>query len=205
VDGHHKNWVPRLGLAYSVSPKLTVRAGSGIFFARREMNQEVTQFGGNIPNTPSIVFPNVSASATINPPVTLSTPLVAQPTDATLSNFTPTSPLSVLVRTADFENNPNPFSVQWNFSVQYELIPNSVLEAAYSSLRGRRLVSRVNLNQISWDNAVAGKTRQTDRKFTNINNAVGLDSATGRSSYDSLLLRFEKRMSHGLNFLTNYT
>jgi len=205
VDGHHKNWAPRLGLAYSVSPKLTVRAGSGIFFARREMNQEVTQFGGNIPNTPSIVFPNVSASATINPPVTLSTPLVAQPTDATLSNFTPTSPLSVLVRTADFENNPNPFSVQWNFSVQYELIPNSVFEAAYSGLRGRRLVSRVNLNQIPWDNAVAGRTRQTDRKFTNINNAVGMDSATGRSSYDSLLLRFEKRMSNGLNFLTNYT
>ena len=107
-----------------------------IFYSRREMNQEVTQFGGNIPNTPVIVFPYVTPTGTVTPPVTISTPLVAQPSDPTLSSFTPQSPLSVLLRTADFTNSVNPYAYQWNFSLQYELIPQTVFEIAYSGLRG---------------------------------------------------------------------
>ena len=205
VNGDHNNWAPRFGLAYSATSKLTVRAGFGVFFARREMNQEVTQFGGNIPNTPSLVFPSISATGTVTPPVTLSSPLVAQPSDPTLSAFTAARPLGTLIRTADFANSVNPYSYQWNFGIQYELFRNSVLEAAYSGLRGTRLVSRVNLNQIPFDVALSGRNRQSDRKFPNVNNAVGMDSAIGRSAYDSLLLRFEKRLSSGLNFLVNYT
>jgi hypothetical protein len=67
------------------------------------------------------------------------------------------------------------------------------------------LVSRVNLNQIPWDVAVTGRTTQTSRLFPNINNAVGLDSAIGRNTYHSLLIRVEKRLSNGLNLLANYT
>ena len=205
VAGDHNNWAPRFGFAWDAMRKLTVRSGIGVFYSRREMNQEVTQFGGNIPNTPTIVFPSVSATGTVTPPVTISTPLVAQPSDPTLSSFTPQSPLSVLLRTADFTNSVNPYAYQWNFSLQYELVPQTVFEIAYSGLRGNRLVSRVNLNQIPFDQALAGRNQQKDRPYPNVNNAVGMDSATGRNTYDSLLLRAEKRMSFGLNFLVNYT
>ena len=169
------------------------------------MNQEVTQFGGNIPNTPALVFPSISASGTVTPPLTLSNQLTALPTDPTLSNFTAAAPFSTLIRTADFANSPNSYSYQYNLSVQYELMQNSVLEVAYTGLRAIRLVSRVNVNQIPWDVAMAGRNLQSQRKYPNVNNAVGIDSATGRSAYDSLLIRFEKRFSHGLNFLGNYT
>ena len=205
VAGDHNNWAPRFGFAYSASRKLTVRSGFGVFFSRREMNQEVTQFGGNIPNTPAIVFPSISASGTVTPPLTLSSPLVTLPSDPTLSGFTAAAPFSTLIRTADFANSPNPYVYQYNLSLQYELVRNSVLEVAYSGLRGIRLVSRVNINQIPWDVALSGKNLQSNRKYSNVNNAVGLDSATGRSAYDSLLVRFEQRFSHGLNFLANYT
>ncbi|MBY0507803.1 MAG: carboxypeptidase regulatory-like domain-containing protein [Bryobacteraceae bacterium] len=205
VKGDHNNWAPRFGFAYSVNRKLTVRSGAGVFFSRREMNQEVTQFGGNVPNTPNLVFPVISATGTVNPPVTVSTPLVALPSDPTFASFTPARPLSVLIRTADFANSANPYAYQWNFSVQYEFMRDTVFEAAYSGLRGNRLVSRVNLNQIPFDVALRGLNQQVNRNYPNVNNAVGLDSATGRSTYDSLLLRFEKRMGNGLNFLTNYT
>ena len=67
------------------------------------------------------------------------------------------------------------------------------------------MLFRSNLNQIPWDAAMAGLNRQIHRKYPNINNAVGMDSATGRTAYDSLLLRAEKRLSAGLNFLVNYT
>ena len=199
------NFAPRFGLAYSVSSKWTVRSGIGVFYSRREQNQEVTQIGGNIPNTPNIVFPSVSASGTVTPPVTINTPLQALPSDPTLSAFTPQRPLSVLVRTADFENSVNPYSIQWNFSLQYEAARNTVVELAYSGLRASRLVSRINMNQIPFDVGIAGRNLQIHRPFPNINNAVGLDSATGNSSYNSLLVRVEKRLSDGLNLLANYT
>ena len=114
-------------------------------------------------------------------------------------------PLATLIRSADFANSANPYALQWNFSLQYELIRNTVFEIAYSGLRGNRLVSRVNLNQIPFDVALRGQNLQSNRLFPNVNNAVGLDSATGRSTYNSLLFRFEKRLSYGLNFLANYT
>lgn len=205
VQGDHNNWAPRVGIAYSPFQKLTVRTGFGVFYARREQNQEVTQFGGNIPNIPSLVFPSVSASGTVTPPVTLSTPLVVLPSDPTLSNFTPQRPFGALVRTADFTNSVNPYTYQWNFSIQYEFAPETVFEVSYSGLRANRLVSRVNLNQIPWEEAIAGRNQQIHRLFPNISNAVGLDSATGRNIYDSLLVRVEKRMSSGLNLLANYT
>lgn len=205
VRGDHNNWAPRFGLAYNPIRRLTVRTGFGVFYARREQNQEVTQFGGNIPNIPSIVFPSISASGTLTPPLTLSTPIVAEPSDPTLSNFSPQRPLSTLIRTADFTNSVNPYSYQWNFSIQYEAFRDTVFEAAYSGLAAHRLVSRVNLNQIPWEVGVAGGNTQIHRLFPHLSNAVGLDSAIGRSSYNSLLLRAEKRMSVGLNFLVNYT
>ena len=205
VNGDHNNFAPRFGLAYTITPKLTMRTGGGLFYSRREMNQEVTQFGGNVPNTPNLVFPSVSATGTLTPPVNITTPLVALPTDPTLLSFTAARPSATLVRTADFENSVNPFTYQWNMSLQYELRRNTVLELAYTGLMGRHLVSRLNLNQMPWDAALRGLNQQFNRKFPNINNAVGLDSATGRSSYNSLLVRMEKRLSNGLNLLANYT
>jgi outer membrane receptor protein involved in Fe transport len=205
VKGDHNNFAPRFGLAYSMTPRLTIRTGAGVFFARREQNQEVTQFGGNFPNVPNLVFPPVSASGTLTPPITISDQLTVLPSDATLTSFTPQRPLATLVRTADLTNSVNPYTYQWNFGVQYEFARNTVFEAAYSGLKADRLVSRVNLNQIPWDAAMAGRNLQVHRLFPNINNAVGLDSAMGRNTYHSLLLRVEKRFGSGLNLLANYT
>jgi hypothetical protein len=205
VTGDHNNFAPRFGLAYRVNSRWTIRSGAGVFFSRREMNQEVTQIGGNIPNTPNIIFPSVSASGTVTPPVTINMPLQAVPSDPALSSFTPQRPLSVLLRTADFANSVNPYSMQWNFSLQYEAARNTVVELAYSGLRASRLVSRINMNQIPFDVGIAGRNLQIHRPFSNVNNAVGLDSATGNSTYNSFLVRAEKRLSTGLNLLANYT
>jgi hypothetical protein len=49
------------------------------------------------------------------------------------------------------------------------------------------------------------KEKQIHRMFPNVNNAVGLDSAIGNSTYNSLLIRVERRMRNGLNLLSNYT
>jgi outer membrane receptor protein involved in Fe transport len=205
VDGDHNNFAPRLGIAYQVTPKFIIRSGAGMFYARRDQNQQVTQFGGGIPNTPLVIFPNVSASATVTPPATINTPLQLGATDPNYSGFSAANPVSYLIRTADLHNNPNPYVFQWNWSMQRELFRDLLVEAAYSGEKGTKMVSRINFNQIPIEAAMAGRTAQSDRPVPFVNNTIGYDAAISNNIYNALNLRVEKRMRHGLNFLFNYT
>ena len=67
------------------------------------------------------------------------------------------------------------------------------------------MVSRVNINQTHFEDAMAGRTAQTDRPFPFINNTIGFDAAISNNIYEALNVRIEKRMRAGFNFLFNYT
>ena len=205
VKGHHLDFAPRLGFAYSLTNRFTVRGGSGIFYGPREANQQSTVFGANPPNAPTVISPSVSASATVAPPVSLSTPITVGPTSPNLSSFTPTNTLGLLIRTADFNNSRPAQIYEWNMGFQYQATKDLVLEATYSGVRGTYLTSRVNLNQIPWAKGIAGYTTQANRLFPNVGNQVVMDSSMGNNLYNALNLRAEKRLSAGLNFLINYT
>ncbi|MBV8829932.1 MAG: TonB-dependent receptor, partial [Acidobacteriaceae bacterium] len=205
VKGHHLDFAPRLGFAYSASNRLTIRGGAGVFYGPREQNQQATVFGANPPNAPTVISPSVSATTTVTPPVTINTPIQVGPTSPDLSTFTPQNPLGLLIRTADFDNSRPAQLYEWNMGFQYQLSQSTVLEAAYSGLRGNYLTSRVNLNQIPWAKAIQGFTSQAARMYGNVGNQVVMDSSMGNNSYHALNLRAEKRLSHGLNFLVNYT
>jgi len=205
VNADHNNFAPRLGFAYTATPRLTVRSGAGIFFARKEQNQGVTQIGANIPNTPTVLFPVVSASGTVAPPVTISSPIEVGPSDPYFVGITAANPVSFNTRSPDFLNVPAPYVAQWNLSLQYELKKDLLLEASYSGTKGTKLIARANLNQIRMEDALAGRTAQADRPYPHINNTVGIDAAIANSSYHALNLRLEKRYSAGFTFLTNYT
>jgi hypothetical protein len=205
VDGHKLNFAPRFGFAYAPAQRWTIRGGTGIFFGPRSPNQQTTLFGSNPPNAPTVITPSVSANSTVIPPITLSTPIQVGPTSADISSFTPTNPLGLLIRTADFANSRPAKIYQWNLGIQFQLTRDLVVEASYAGSRGNRLTTRVNLNQIPWERAMAGFTTQADRPFPNVGNQVVMDSSMGNNLYNGLNLRAEKRMSAGLNFLVNYT
>jgi hypothetical protein len=137
--------------------------------------------------------------------MTIGTPIRVGPSTADLSSFTPANTLGLLIRTADFTNSRPSQLYQWNLGVQYQLTKDTVLEAAYAATRGTRLTTRVNLNQIPWERAMAGFTTQADRLFPKVGNQVVMDSAMGNNHYHALNLRAEKRLGAGLNFLVNYT
>src|SRR5260370_27121687 len=80
-----------------------------------------------------------------------------------------------------------------------------VLEAAYAGTRGTLLATRASLSHIPGDGAMAGFTTQADRLFPNVGNQVVMDSSMGNNFYQALNLRAEKRMGHGLNFLSSFT
>lgn len=206
VQGDHNNWGPRLGAAYQVTPKLVARGGYGIFYGLKDQNQQITQFSGNAPNIPTISLPNVSAAATVAPPFTINTPIVALPAGTSLSTFTAAHPIASSFRTQSFSNARNPMLMQYNLDLQYQTSRTIVLEASYSGAKGTDLATLFqDENQIPFSQALAGLNTQANRPFPNINGQVLTVFSTATSNYNAVNVKFEKRPSHGLGVLANYT
>jgi len=205
VNADHNNFAPRFGFAYSANSKFTIRSGAGIFFSRKEQNQGVTQIGANIPNSPTVLFPVISASGTVTPPVTISSPIGLGASDPYFTGVTAANPVSFNTRAPDFLNSPTPYVAQWNLSLQYALKQDLMMEVSYSGTKGTKLIARANLNQIRLENALAGRTTQADRPYPHINNTVGIDAGIANSIYNALNVRLEKRYRAGFAFMANYT
>lgn len=209
VKGHHKNFAPRFGLAYQATPKFVIRSGWGIFFSNREQNDQTTDMALSLYNFRNINMPPVSRETTIIPPYRFNSPLIVSGVvDPQFRNYTGTSPLSADVSSfneADINFSPFPMLQQWNLSLQYELLPNLLVEGSYAGARGVHWVQRIDLNQVRFEDALLGKNTQADRPFNFIASGEGLDTANVSNWYNSANLRIERRFSHGLTLLANYT
>src|SRR4030081_465354 len=120
VQGHHKNFAPRVGFAYQTTQKLVVRGGWGMFYSNREQNDQTTDMALSLLNFRNIDMPAVSAQTTVIPPFTFTSPLrVSSVITPDLGEFTPAGPLSS--DSGSFNPDDLPFSKfptvqQYNFS-----------------------------------------------------------------------------------------
>lgn len=206
VDGDHNNFGPRGGFAWQVKPKLVLRGGYGLFYGERDQNQQVTQFSGNFPNTPVVSLPNVSAAQTVTPPYTINSPILVVPADASLAGFTAAKPFVGTIRTQGFHDARDPMLHQFNFDIQFQVTGSLLLETSYSGALGRDLSSLfLNKNQLPFSAAIQGTNKQANRPFPNINGTVIPTFSIATNNYNSVNFRVEKRYSHGLAMLVNYT
>lgn len=134
------NWQPRLGAAYSVTPKTVARAGFGLIF----FNTMETPFASGFSQASSYTYAANAAvnGASIN---TMSNPYpngVTMPTGSTLGLGT------ALGQNVSY-NDPNhvqPRSASYTFNVQQQL-PNGVaLQVGYVGARATRLEVSHNIN-----------------------------------------------------------
>jgi hypothetical protein len=85
------------------------------------------------------------------------------------------------------------------------MLANLLVEGSYSGARGVHWVQRIDLNQVPFENALLGKNTQADRPYNFIASGEGLDEEDVSNWYNSANLRVERRFSHGLSLLLNYT
>ncbi len=201
VHPDYKDFGPRLGLAYSFSPKTVMRGGYGIsysFFNRVGSAQEginapqalfgiVTQSipaGGRVPST-FLTTQNSFTTGIDNP-----------------ANFNP------LVSNIDYISADTrwPYIQSWFFSIQQQLSRDTVFELGYNGNHSLRLPIIADYNQ-AYPN-VPGQTpllgvqaRRPDPGFGPI---TWLDPA-GDNDYNGLSARVEHRFSGGLYFLNSFT
>lgn len=199
-------FAPRVGLAYALGDKTAIRAGAGITY----WNDVFGATGGFLERN----FPFFQAeteydyTGTNIPQYYMS--VNGLPAYVTVP-ITPTIDLSqenTIVDTGHMNKNYKPDTAYtWNFGIQRQLTGTSVLDVSYVGTQGRHLFNR-------WDANIpvpgmAGNPEANRPYGTLVPGQPDLyiDEATsdGWSSYNSLQIKYTKRVSQGLEALVSYT
>ena len=226
VDASLKNFAPRVGFAYDVfgDGKTSIRGGAGIFYNSRITGVLNNRFVDQTPFSPQLILSN--AAGTI--PGTLTDPLCTLPATQALQGCTAqanlfpapfpppsnsTFALGGLYLSWDpAQNYQVPTVYNWNLSIERQMPSNVLLRVGYVGSHSSHLTETVNLNPSPLSpTGTKGTLRLNTIVATlgitpsNLFGQVQQDTQDINSSYNSLQLSAEKRMSHGLTILGNYT
>ena len=203
VKAYNRGFVPRLGVAYQWRPKTVVRAGYGHSFNPSALG---AIFGENPELNPPINNPQVlSQPNPYTPAFSLlpGPPLPANPVVGTDGRFPLQSNLSVFFYFFPPDSYRVPLVQFWNLSVQHQFSPDMTLDVAYVGNVGRHLYVNQATNQ-----AVPGPGDFDPRRpFFQFGITWPLFDVCNcdTSNYNSLQVKLQKRVSHGLDFLATYT
>ncbi|MGH9849485.1 MAG: carboxypeptidase regulatory-like domain-containing protein [Blastocatellia bacterium] len=185
IQSDRNDIAPRFGLAWSPTNRWTVRLGGGVFY---------TQDTGN----PRFDMARNLAGRRRDE---------ATPSDRDLNWNTPFRNLGGTVRIdnpyvlGNIFGRRTPYVMQYMLNVQRQLANNLLFEIGYLGSLGRKLESLRAFNE-----SIAGATgsvlsRAPYPEFGRIQEVDG----SGKSSYNGLSLKLEKRFSSGFTFLSGYT
>ena len=193
VYGDHGFLAPRLGLAYQLSRKVVVRSGYGIFYGFAE------QVGGNILG--------------VNPPSRLVLSTTLNGTDSPIMIDQPafgSDPFNRTLVTPDFlsvrdPHAPPELTQMYNLSIQYQFLPNWLLEVGYLGNRATHLYVNTQINDAIPALPTDNSSTQSRRIGSPLLGNVPWYAPQGSSNYNALTINVERRFSSGWSFLANYT
>jgi hypothetical protein len=210
------NFAPRVGFAWQPFKHVSVRGGYGIFYPRSSTEAaDVQKIGPPFNKTALTAF---TPYGNLQDPFTY----LNIPPDSAFPMWEP--------RTYDYDvapnffframdpNTRNPYVQQWNLSLQFEFARDFLLEIGYSGSHGLKLLNTLAGNQpgiASPDHPIRGITTNTNDSLNvaarvpvagvMADRGLDLTQMTGESKYNALLISVNKRMSHGLQFLSSFT
>ena len=220
------NFGPRFGFAFTPRNNMVIRGGYGIFYS-----SGITNLSSGTPTTDAAfgaTTPYPGGGDTLpTPGVNLSNPFpngYVQPTGKSLGAKTD-------LGTTVYWYNPDrllPYVQQWQLSVQRQFPGQVLAEIAYVGMHSLKLYEDLNFNEtpdafLSMTNTVTNPFRGILPATSTIGSPSTLAASKllvaypwfnelrqyrnsdGRVIYHALQARVQKRMSHGLNLVGNYT
>ncbi len=199
VESDTNNLAPRIGLAWDPtgSGKTSIRAGYGIFYdAIPWHNFLQLQIA-----PPFSFFPFLFLPPEFADPGQGTLPFEPGLTEIPFSDIPPPFQYNILD-----EDITIPYAQQYNLTIQHEVFPDWIAQAAYVGTRGVHLISTVNKNQAVFVPGASNAGNVNSRRPFAPNFAGILAQSTQfDSSYNSLQLSLNKKPSYGLSFLASYT
>ncbi len=187
IKNDKNNIAPRIGFAYAphagffADGKTVVRGGFGVFF--------------------DTDFSNIVVNAAQSSPNAVAATLTSTATDGLgnsntlLGTITPVLNAQSSV-TSVVNNLVNPYTYQYNVTVERQLFGNYKLAAGYVGTRGVKLFSNRMYNYF-----VPG----TPNRISTARGAIAARGNFGTSEYNSLQAELSKTYSHGISFRVAYT
>jgi hypothetical protein len=226
-DAEHTNFAPRAGISYSMTSKLVMRAGFGLFYTPAI---EFGDYEGLSLNGFTQTTPYVGSVDGVTPTNLLRDPF---PTGLLLPPGKAAGALTNvgLDTNAMLRDRPTPYVEQWTYSIQHELPLNTVIEAAYVGNHGVKLpYAGFQINQLPpqylalgnklldpvpnpfynviTTGALAGPTvpyGQLLRPYPQFGSVSAVQPPSGMSTYHAMNLSLQRRFANGLQFLVTFT
>jgi hypothetical protein len=191
IQSNYTNFAPRLGIAWSPTPKWTVRLGAGIFYVQ-DIGNAVFDMGRN--------FVGRFQPTESNHNLTWENPLGANgsnPCGVTAPLICVSQPL-VLVHNYD---RKTPYVEQYEFNLQRQIDNSTALEIGYLGSQGHVLQRFGYLANQPLPGVTPVAQRWPFPEFGLIQGAVNGDD----SNYHSLSAKITRRYANGLTILVGYT
>lgn len=197
------NFAPRIGFAYTATPRTVIRGAYGIFYnhANRLGREGLLGF-----NPPYIIQANanISGSGTLR-----ATDALFRLQDGIPPGFVDISrvDLATVSRKAQDPNQRSPYVQQYNFGIQQEIVKDLVLDVSFVGNRSLKLPAFRNLNPNTYSFNAQGLVVTGPREL----DAVGLRGDIqilenlASANYQSLQAKIERRFSKGFTLLTSYS
>lgn len=199
------NFAPRVGLAYQITPKLVTRAAYGFFYGGFENIGGAPDPGYNYPWAVNLSF--FAKNGNILPvtyangqSATLENGLTAAPPDPTSPNFSPEG-LSMVGYDRPWKTS---YVQEWNGSVQYQFSSSDSFTVAYVGNNSHHLLNgdKRNLPPLILP---PGTSVTPYLPFPDFGQDSDYLTAQGAAYYESVQITYERRLSHGLSVLADYT
>ena len=194
VSPDYRGYQPRLGIAYSLTPKTVLRASDGVFSDAYGVSTQIgesalanwpftfsQELGGLNGGVPTAFLPNPFPG----PPVASNTP---QGLSEGVNYNVPTSRVG--------------YVQEWSASVQRQITPSMMFEVSYAGSHGVKLPGQIIDNTAVVPGTTPIPSRQRWPNFpTFVENGYNEFS----SKYNGMTLKLDKRTSRNLTFLIDFT
>jgi hypothetical protein len=219
---HKLNLGPRIGVAYRASDKTVIRSGFAVVWI--EQTGITTPF--TVPYFPFIQSVRQRSLDNINPAFVLS----AGPS-VSATGPTPDAGLGQGVFSVDRDLGSG-YVQQWNLSVQRVLTANTSVEIAYAGSKITHVgipdtnINQLTVQQLSLQGALQVSVpnpyfgiiprssslgnpsipqAQLLKPFPRFTNVTLFRNNVGNTNYNALQIKVEKRLSHGISWIANYS
>jgi outer membrane receptor protein involved in Fe transport len=205
VETDTNNFAPRLGVAYSVTPRTVIRSafGKSYIHFNRLGGENLLSFNG--PHVVPIAItqqPSQGPCAANQAPTTcFRTTQEGYPQGLNVpANF---NPLNGRVNYIPPDTNTGNV-LNWHITVQRELLTNLLVDVAYIGNRSRNLVILGDFNQARPNNAGEDVPLQARRPIQGYQ-FIQAAFDGGKANYHALQIKVERRYTRGLYFLNSFT